>query len=98
MLYFRAIVGSGRFVTLVAVKTTGDKLGYAPAEWIWSDLFSWMRYEGASERCLNWYERQPHPSVYTGKKKSLKVDLKEKAYFGIEVASLLVEGFTTVQP
>ena len=68
--YFRALFGSdhGQFVTLVAVKRTGNKREYAPAEWIWSDLFYWISYDFAHQRCLNWYERQPIPNTYTGRK------------------------------
>ena len=72
----------------MAVKRTGVKRGYAPAEWIWSDLFSWISYEWAHERCLNWYERQPHPNIYTGKKLKIKLDLKDEAYFGNQVAPI----------
>ena len=67
--YFRASVGSGRFITLVAVKRTGDKFEYAPFERIWSDLFYWIANDMAHERCLYWYERQPDPHTFTGKKK-----------------------------
>ena len=64
--YFRAGFGRGRFATLVAVKRSGDKRGYATAEWIWSDLFAWKSYSLAPGRCLYWYQSQPNPKTYTG--------------------------------
>ncbi|XP_078360279.1 protein mesh-like [Oculina patagonica] len=60
-----AVVGDGRFVTLVLVKKTGDSRGNSLAEWIWSDLFSWMSYEWGSKRCKHWYRTQPDPKIYT---------------------------------
>lgn len=67
----RATVGEGRFVTLVSVKKTGDNRGndYA-AERIWSDLFSWISYDQVQERCIDWYNKQPNPNIYSGKGKA----------------------------
>ena len=66
----RTTVGDGRFVTLVLVKKTGDNRGNSAAEWIWSDLFSWINYNGGQDRCMNWFRKQPHPKKYTGKRKA----------------------------
>ncbi|CAH3193578.1 unnamed protein product [Porites evermanni] len=54
-----------RFTTLVTVRRTGNKSSFASAEWIWSDLFFWKSQEFANERCLYWYEKQPHHIIYT---------------------------------
>ena len=63
-----AAIGDGRFVTLVLVKKTGDRHGNSPAEWIWSDLFTWRTNdERGHERCMHWYRKQPNPNIYTGK-------------------------------
>lgn len=71
-LFFRAAVGDGHFITLVLVKKTGHSLSNSPAEWIWSDLFSWISYELGHERCIHWYRNQPHPKIYLGKTHNLK--------------------------
>ncbi|KAJ7394043.1 hypothetical protein OS493_003716 [Desmophyllum pertusum] len=61
-----AAIGDGRFVTLVLVKKTGDRHGNSPAEWIWSDLFTWRTNdERGHERCMHWYRKQPNPKIYT---------------------------------
>ena len=66
-MFFRAIVGDGRFITLVMVKKTGNSSSNSPAEWIWSDLFSWISSEFGHERCMYWYRNQPPPKIYLGK-------------------------------
>lgn len=68
---FRDPVGSSRFTTVVVIKRTGDKRGFAPAEWIWSDLFYWKNYDLAHERCMYWYESEPSPKTWTGKENAL---------------------------
>ncbi|XP_022783564.1 sushi domain-containing protein 2-like [Stylophora pistillata] len=60
-----AIVGDDRFVTLVLVKRIASDFSNPPAEWIWSDLFHWLSYEMAEERCVHWYNEQPDPKIYT---------------------------------
>lgn len=70
--FFRAAVGDDRFITLVVVNKTGLSSGNSPAEWIWSDLFSWISYEFGHERCMYWYRNQPQPKIYTGKAHNLK--------------------------
>ncbi|XP_022783567.1 sushi domain-containing protein 2-like isoform X2 [Stylophora pistillata] len=61
-----AIVGDGRFVTLVMVKrNTGNFSTTTQAEWIWSDLFHWVNYELAGQRCMHWYNKEPDPNIYT---------------------------------
>lgn len=72
-IYLSSSVGSGRFITLVTVKRTGDKSGYATAEWIWSDLFAWISYDLAHERCLDWIQKEPNPKVYTGRRRFHKI-------------------------
>ena len=64
---FRAIGGDDRFVTLVLVKRIVSSFGSSPAEWIWSDPFHWLNYEMAEQRCVQWYNKQPDPKIYTGK-------------------------------
>ena len=71
-IFFRAAVGDGRFISLVVVNKTGNSSGNSPAEWIWSDLFSWISYEFGHERCMHWYRNQPSPNIYTGKTHNLK--------------------------
>ena len=71
-IFFRAMVGDGRFITLVMVKKTGNSSSDSPAEWIWSDLFSWISYEFGNERCMHWYRNQPPPEIYLGKTRNLK--------------------------
>lgn len=72
-IYLSSSVGSGRFITLVTVKRTGDNSGYATAEWIWSDLFAWISYDLAHERCLDWIQKEPNPKVYTGRRRFHKI-------------------------
>ncbi|XP_078360269.1 sushi domain-containing protein 2-like isoform X2 [Oculina patagonica] len=60
-----AVVGDGRFVTLVLVKKTGVSLRNSPNDWIWSDLFSWLSYGWGPKRCKYWYRKQPNPKIYT---------------------------------
>ncbi|XP_078360277.1 sushi domain-containing protein 2-like isoform X2 [Oculina patagonica] len=60
-----ATVGDGRFITLVQVKKTGVSLGNSAAEWIWSELFSWISYRLGQERCMDWFRKQPNPKIYT---------------------------------
>lgn len=71
-LFFRAAVGDGRFIALVMVKKTGNSSGNSPAEWIWSDLVSWISYAFGNERCKHWHRNQPHPKIYLGKTHNLK--------------------------
>ena len=68
---FRAAVGDGRFISLVVVNKTGNSSGNTPAEWICSDLFSWISYEFGHERCMHWYRNQSDPNIYTGKTHNL---------------------------